>query len=432
MAALLQMTQGVSLPAVSQLTGNLTSEGKGLDLSNTDALVARDRALEMDKSGKEHPDDAAKAWQAVADVPGSNPFRKEAAGRAGEWRAFADKKNAYDKQLASDTGNLRKLLPLRSVPPEVKIQLLVEYARRYGADSPNTVEQLVELVQPPDARSDASAALRCESKDASSCLSLARAALGRGDTAGAMDSFDRACAAGSTEACEELGMRMAGGSTERDRFRGSTALEKACSAGRGAACAKLASTERDPAKAARLTEEACNGRDAASCLRLASKEPARAAQLRRKACDFGDQPTCAAIRAEEERATAARVAAENKAQAEQAARERAQVASRERQSCRNTGWLLDGVGAASAAAFGFFLYSGSKQNDTIKAGGFATRADLQSAVDKGKTYNKIAIVTGVASAALIGVGTILVLSNSGSDVQVAAVPSGLVIAGRFP
>src|SRR5439155_489755 len=117
-----------------------------------------------------------------------------------------------------------------------------------------------------------------------------------------------------------------------------TALEKACSAGRGAACAKLASTERDPAKAARLTEEACNGRDAASCLRLASKEPARAAQLRRKACDFGDQPTCAAIRAEEERATAA----------------------------------------------------------------------------------------------LIGVGTILALSNSGSDVQVAAVPSGLVIAGRFP
>ncbi|MGZ6125673.1 MAG: hypothetical protein ACXWLR_11980, partial [Myxococcales bacterium] len=203
---LLQIGQGaVKLPDVPAAPGTLAEGGVGLDV-NPDALVARDAALDADKPAKEKPDEAAAAWQKLADVGGNNPFRAEAAVRAKEWKAFAEKKKAYEAQLAGDTANLRKVLPLRSVAPAMKTQLLLRYAKLYGDQA---AQPLIPLVEPREVRDDAERALRCEAKDASSCLALAHRSLQDEDTATTMDYLDRACTAGSIDGCEELGLRGA-------------------------------------------------------------------------------------------------------------------------------------------------------------------------------------------------------------------------------
>ena len=445
-AELLQIGQGgAKLPDVPAAPGSLAEGGVGLDV-NPDALVARDGALDADKSAKERPEEAANAWQKLADVGGNNPFKAEASARSKEWRAFAEKKKAYEAQVASDTANLRKVLPLRSVAPAMKTQLLLRYEKLYGESA---TRSLLNLVEPRDVRDDAERALRCEAKDAGSCLAVAHRALQDEDASGAMDYLDRACTAGSIDGCEELGMRAADASAEADKLRGASALQKACEAGRGRSCSKLAALEQsrrggaDSSKLAQLTQKACDGGDAQSCLRLSrdEKNPARVASLRSRACSLGDQQTCGEIRAAEQREADARAEAARKAAAAQTAREQAEAEAKERASRRGTGWLLDGAGAVTTIGFGYFLFAGMKQNDNVKAGGFATKAELQSAVDKGHTYNLLAIGCGAASVALVGIGTAMVMLNRDGDASpppqskpwgVGVAPGGIVVAGRFP
>jgi len=129
----------------------------------------------------------------------------------------------------------------------------------------------------------------------------ARAADEAKDAKAALDYLDRACAAGAPTACAESGDRWLQGDL-RDPARAIAALQRGCDAANAAACVRLARVyeEGDGAPpnaktAVDLREKACAAGDGKSCRRLAgmSEEPARVADLLRKGCDGGDALSCA-------------------------------------------------------------------------------------------------------------------------------------------
>jgi len=261
-------------------------------------LVAWDRARRIEAHGKESPQDAAAAWRRVADMRGQNPFREIALTRAAEWEAYAAGRRALDAQLASDTARLRRVLPLESVTDSVKIDLLVRFATAHGFDK---VSPLVALLPSAELRARAELSLDCEVKEAHACVQLARAADEAKDAKAALDYLDRACAAGAPSACAESGDRWFQGDL-RDPARAVAALQRGCDAANAAACVRLARVyeEGDGAPpnaktAVDLREKACAAGDGKSCRRLAgmSEEPARVADLLRKGCDGGDALSCA-------------------------------------------------------------------------------------------------------------------------------------------
>ena len=261
-------------------------------------LVAWDRARRIEAHGKESPQDAAAAWRRVADMRGQNPFREIALTRAAEWEAYAAGRRALDAQLASDTARLRRVLPLASVTDSAKIDLLVRFAAAHGFDK---VSPLVALLPSAELRARAELSLDCEVKEAHACVQLARAADEAKDAKAALDYLDRACAAGAPSACAESGDRWLQGDL-RDPARAVAALQRGCDGANPAACVRLARVyeEGDGAPpnaktAVDLREKACAAGDGKSCRRLAgmSEEPARVADLLRKGCDGGDALSCA-------------------------------------------------------------------------------------------------------------------------------------------
>src|SRR5258705_425501 len=160
---------------------------------------------------------------------------------------------------------------------------------------------LVALLPSAEARARAELSLDCEVKEAPACVQLARAADDAKDAKAAVEYLDRACAAGAAEACAEVGGRWLRTET-LDAGRAVTALQRGCEAANAAACVRLARVHEEgegvpanPKLAADAREKACNAGDGKSCRRLAgmSDETGRIADLLRKGCDGGDSVSCA-------------------------------------------------------------------------------------------------------------------------------------------
>ncbi|MGZ6125916.1 MAG: tetratricopeptide repeat protein [Myxococcales bacterium] len=266
--------------------------------ADTSVLVAWDRARRVEARGRENPDDAAEAWRRLAGLPGRNPFREIAATRAQQWEAFAVGQRASEIQLARDTTRLRMVLPLASVTDAAKVELLVRYATAYGFDR---VSPLVALLPAAALRELAELSLDCEVKEAHACVQLARAADKAKDPKAALEFLDRACGAGAADSCAEAGGRWLQEDT-RDPARAIAALQHGCEAANAVACVRLARVYEEgdgaaanAATAADLRDKACSAGDGKSCRRLAgiSDKPARIADLLRKGCDGGDSVSCA-------------------------------------------------------------------------------------------------------------------------------------------
>jgi TPR repeat protein len=284
------------LPALPQIP-----EGGAVNLSvDANVLVAYDRARNIELRGKDRPDEAAYAWEAVANADGENPYRQVAADRAASWRAYADNKHAYESQLSRDTNRLRKVLPLGSVTDAVKLELLTRYAKAYGATKANA---LLAYVPMGGLRERAVLVMGCEGNDPGKCLTLARFAQDSKNDKAAADYLDRACAAGAFASCTEAANRF----QATDAVRATAALQKGCAGADGKSCARLAKAYEDgsagkidPAVAVDYREKACTAGDGKSCRKLAAavdsgddaQDQKRAAELWRKGCLGGDQTSC--------------------------------------------------------------------------------------------------------------------------------------------
>jgi hypothetical protein len=77
-------------------------------------------------------------------------------------------------------------------------------------------------------------------------------------------------------------------------------------------------------------------------------------------------------------------------------------------------WLV-AFGAVSGGGAGVFGWLGEKRNDEIQAGGYASRDELQSAVDRGFWLNVGTIALGVVSAGLLGLGGYFIAGDSGTE-----------------
>jgi TPR repeat protein len=288
----------VVLPEVPAPAEPVSEEG-ALNLeASANVLVAWDRARRLEARGKENPEEAADAWRRLVGMGGQNPFREIAATRAQRWDAYAAAKHASDTQRERDTARLRKILPLASVTDSAKLEMLVRFAGAYGFDK---VSPLVALLPSPELRARAELSLDCEVKEAHACVQLARAADEAKDVKAAVEFLDRACTAGSAEACAEAGDRWLQGEV-RDPERAVPALQRGCDSGSAAACVRLARVLEEgdgvPADAKLATdarEKACSAGDGRSCRRLAgmTDEAGRVADLLRKGCDGGDGVSCA-------------------------------------------------------------------------------------------------------------------------------------------
>jgi hypothetical protein len=250
-----------------------------------------------------------------------------AAARARQWQDYADGTRAFEAQLARDTDRLRKVLPLGSVIDATKVDLLVRYAGAYGADRASAV---IELLPAPAVRDRARLAVGCETKSASSCVALGRAADEANDAQGALGYFGRACDLDDARACAEAGERWLQPAA-RDASRAIVALQRGCAldatayrpspvggqspppSGLGATpCARLArvyeegdGTPANPALAIEMRDKACAAGDGNSCRRLActvdtnasAGEQARANELWQRGCANGDAASCAVANA---------------------------------------------------------------------------------------------------------------------------------------
>jgi len=142
----------VRLGEVPALEGRLLQGGAvGLGDVDADVLVAYDAAVRADARGRDDPDGAARAWEALAVRERGNPYRTESQVRARQWRDYSRRKTEFAAQRAADEIKLRKVLPLASVGDEQKRQLVRAFGEVYGADS---VPPLVTVVRPEALRAE--------------------------------------------------------------------------------------------------------------------------------------------------------------------------------------------------------------------------------------------------------------------------------------
>jgi TPR repeat protein len=263
---------------------------------DADLLVAFDEARTADARGEDQPEEAASAWRAVAEARGANPFREAAAARAGEWQSWAENQRAFEDQRSRDTARMRKVLPLAAVTDETKVELLVRYTRAYGLDKAG----LLLAVLPAPLRPQAHLAIGCQAKQAGMCVALARAADAANDGAQAAEYFSRACAASDFGSCAEAGDRFLRQQT-RDVGRAIPALETGCAGSSAQSCTRLArvyeegdGTDVDLALAARMRDRACTAGDGPSCRRLAcnASDTGAASALWQQGCKDGDPLSC--------------------------------------------------------------------------------------------------------------------------------------------
>jgi TPR repeat protein len=436
------------LPALPAVT-----EGGAVNLSvDANVLVAYDRARTIELKGKEHPDDAAYAWEAVANADGENPYRALAADRAKSWRAFADNKHAFESQLARDTARLRKVLPLGSVTDAVKLELLSRYSRAYGS-----AKAMVMLPYVPmgPLRDRAVLVMGCDSNDPGKCLTLARFAAEQKDDKAAADYLDRACAAGAFAACTDAAAAFAA-----DPVRATAALQKGCEGGDGKSCAQLAreyetgsAGKTDAALATNFREKACNAGDGKSCRKLAAAvdtgddvaDQRRANELWRKGCVGGDATSCSLARMTAPQAPrpgvinalpASTVAPAAPAPAPAPATPPAATKplqlqpSASKQHDATAGGILVGVGVLAAGGAFFAASQNDMNNATSGSSGRNRLTESQS-----KHINFVPVLG--AAALLTGVtGIALIVTSKRDDkpdaMAVGVSPTGLTLSGKLP
>jgi TPR repeat protein len=426
------------------------------DALNLDAdsrvLVAYDRARRIEAHGRDAPEDAAAAWRRVANMPGQNPFREMALSRAQQWEAYAAGRRAVDAQLAGDSARLRRVLPLGSLTDSAKIELLVRFAALHGYDK---VSPFVALL-PSALRERAELSLDCEVREAHACLQLARAADEAKDAKGAQEFLDRACAAGSADACAEAGDRWLSGDA-RDPARGVAALQRGCDSSNAAACVRLARMYEEgdgtapSAKAgADLREKACAAGDGKSCRRLAgmSDEPGRIADLLRKGCDGGDGVSCALASREpaivqrqlQEAAAAATKAASTVKPAKATETAPAKPApSSPKTEVEPQPRDRSAVGAA-LIAFGAIAGTAALMMTDDGDGRRSSRSDRnltagsQGSGTSGRTVLGVAIGSAAVLSTVAGLAVLLSKPDApeGTKVAVGVSPAGVAVSGRFP
>ena len=287
------------------LTGSVTRGGMGyqatLELRDRTGMIVQ-RATATATTRRE----LAEAIEgATADVirrwgtPPDGTAIAVAAGRRADVRAPPEAPPA-DGGPEPDAAQLREILPLASVAEPAKIEMLIRFARAYGFDK---LSPLVALLPTREMREHAELSLDCEVKEAQACVQLGR---GADDAKAALRYLDRACAAGAAEVCADVGDRWLA-ADPRDAARGIAALQAGCDAGSPASCVRLARMYEEadgvPVNASAATEargKACLAGDGRSCRRLAgvSDDPGRVADLLRKGCDGGDSVSCALAQSE--------------------------------------------------------------------------------------------------------------------------------------
>ena len=462
-----------TLGEVPALSGAL----KGGDAINTDIdedLVGLyDVAVKSDRAAREHPAETALAWQKLADaVPksGNNPYQDDASRRAKQWRDYSLEQKKLAEQRERDRSKLRKLLPLEVVNDGLKENLLLRYSRLYGGDE---VAQLLALIPSPDSRTRAKAAVDCElGRGAGPCLQAAELHEGATDIVGAVYFHEKGCTLGSATACERLGeLLLAGKGIPADPARAQLALTQACDKRSASACRALGQLvakgelgKVEPSRVMDLYGKACDLKDGAACAlagALAQEaqpgDPTAGLSWQRHACDFGHQPSCEQVRAYEQQLAADRAErdrqdderrAEETRLANAAAAERARLEiiaydqrkAREDEASsirtrRHVGYGAAVVGVLGLAGSGFFLMKGASNNDAIKNSPAKTGAEAQSILDQGKTYNTVALASGIAGLVGAAVAVPLILFNRESKeptLAVAAAPSGVLISWRWP
>ena len=439
------------LPAVPA-----SSEGAD-DAVNLDAdsgvLVAYDQARRIEARGRENPEDAAGAWRRVADMPGQNPFREMAIARAQQWEAYAAGRRAVDAQLGRDTARLRRVLPLESLADSAKIELLVRFASLHGYDK---VSPLVALLPSAALRERAELALDCEVKEAHACVQLAHLADEAKDAKGAQEFLDRACAAGSAQACAEAGDRLLSGDA-RDPARAIAALQRGCEAANAAACVRLARVYEEgdgapPSATAGMDvrEKACAAGDGKSCRRLAgvSDEPGRVADLLRKGCDGGDNVSCALASRErafvqrqlqEAAAGAARPApAAKPAKATETAPAKAPLPSSPKTEVEQPPRDRTAAGAAMVA-FGAIAGTAAVMlatDDGTDARSFRSGRNLTAGSEGATPARVLGYTLGGVALISTAAGLAVLFSKpaaaEGGKVGVGISPAGVAVAGQFP
>ncbi|MFL5430079.1 MAG: hypothetical protein ACJ79M_10730 [Myxococcales bacterium] len=421
----------IGAPAKPELPPALGPAPEGLVIDydvDADVQALYDKARSTDAAGADHPEDAVRAWNDVARAAGENPFRELAVDRAQAWDGYAAKRKAYESQQAADSARLRKLLPAKWLSEWVKLDLLERYARSYGAAA---ATETLPPAKFPALREKASLALACEAKDAAKCADLARLADEAGEPRVAVVYLDRGCTAGSTPACTDAGNRFLVDPT-RDVDRAILALQRGCDAKDAQSCARLARVYEegetgkvDLAAAADLRDRACVAGDGASCRRLAclidpsasAAAKARAEELWGAGCAAGDAQSCALIRAAKG-GTAPAVAALDDAAATQA--REYQIQKR-----RSLGIGLLAIGtvlgtAAAAMAVDTYPVHGPR-------GRFGRRFEENPPA---MTY-----VLGAGAALSVGAGLVYLFSKPDPEPQkltVGIAPNGVVLAGRSP
>ena len=415
-------------------------------------LVAWDRARSIEARGKDFPEEAADAWRRLATMRGQNPFREIAASRAEQWDAYAAGKHASDAQLARDVARLRKILPLGSVTDSAKIEMLVRFAGAYGFEK---VSPLVALLPTVELRARAELSLDCEVKEAHACVQLARAADDAKDPRAAVEYLDRACTAGAPDACAEAGERWLAAEV-RDPARAIAALQNGCELASAAACVRLAriheegeGVSADPALAAKSRDKACTAGDGKSCRRLAgmTDEPGRVADLLRKGCDGGDSVSCAL--AAREPALVRRTLQEAAAGAKTAAPVAKPARATENPSSKPAATpprtelsAPPGRGPAVAAMLIFGTLAGAGAvvltlDGSERQGRFRSGRDLlnEARPQSNATRTALTVLMGGAAVISTGAGLALLFAKPAKpdvpSVGLGVSPAGVVVSGTF-
>jgi TPR repeat protein len=454
--ALAALPLALSALALPEVPGPTEAPDDALNL-DADAwvLVAWDRARQVEARGRENPEDAAAAWRRLAEAGGRNPFREIAASRAQQWEAYAASRRAAETQMSRDTARLREILPLASVTEAAKIDFLVRYATAYGFDK---VSPLVALLPTAQLRQRAELSLDCEVKEATACVQLARAADDAKDAKAALEWLDRACGAGSADSCFDVGDRWLKDET-RDTARAIAALQRGCDSASAASCVRLARVYEEgdgaaanAATAADLREKACDAGDGKSCRRLAgmSDKPGRVAELLRKGCDGGDAMSCTLAAREpamverqlQEAAAAARkpAPAATPASATKKPAEKAPAPSLPKTEVKSN----DHAAAAGAmVVFGVLAGAGAvlltTSGDDMHHGYTRSGRSLTTAAPPSSDGLRTALTIGMGTAAVLttGAGLAMLFSKPAkpqattSKVDVGLAPNGVVVSGNF-
>jgi TPR repeat protein len=442
-----------ALPALPALPS--VPEGGAVNLSvDANVLVAYDRARNIELRGKDRPDEAAYAWEAVANADGENPYRTIAAERARSWRAYADNKHAFESQLARDSARLRKVLPLGSVTDAIKLELLTRYAKAYGAAKANA---LLPYVPMGGLRDRAVLVMGCEANDAGKCLSLARFAQDSKDEKSAAEYYDRACAAGAFTACTDAATHLQG----IDGSRAVAALDKGCSGSDGKSCARLAKSFEDgtagrvdPSLANEYREKACSAGDGKSCRKLAAAidtgddatDQRRAAELWRKGCAGGDATSCTFARMNPPARTAVQEAIEAQPATKATMPSKAIPASTavpaaaapvNRPLKLQPSASPDRASAAGGLLLGLGILGGGAAvvmaaDDSAHRGLSGGRTHLTQAQAGRPSYAPFVGVAALLSTAT-GIGLLVYAQNQKShQVQVGVSPNGVMLQGKLP